>query len=192
MVTHGLSVCQSHSILLLYHADQQWAHSATALQQALTTLATARPSKRLRKDSSPRRSTDTQQGDGPSSALAAAGSATPTGLAQQADPVGNPGGDPGATPVGNPAVGGSALHRGDPSGTHATTAGGVDSAAGQSNRLGVNSNSHDGWRVGQGAAGQAFYFAHDLLGNPAAAVHAVLLWGPLTDCIWDMHHRLLS
>lgn len=160
-----LNPSSSH-MLLLCHADEQWGRSAGALQQALTTLATSRPTKRLTTHSSLApdwRTPGTQQTQRPSTDTLAEGPA-------DAPPY----------PVDLHAANGSALPADALFGIHAAE--GADIAASQScqvnaslNHVGApaapNNNAElfetDMGPSEQGASGQALHFAHDLLGTDA-------------------------
>lgn len=168
---HGVGLCQcTHG--LFHHADQQWARSATALQQALTTLATDRPTKRLRQRTPlapDERSPSAQQADGHPPSAPATESATPADIAHQAGRTASL------------DASGSAPHRGAASRAHATAAVGVEHAASQSSQLGISLDSDGVGRSEQGPAEQALHFAHGLLGNPSPvpAVHSCATVGDL-------------
>ena len=178
---HLLCFLPKH-IVPLCHADEEWHRSAAALQEALVTLATHRPTKRPRTHSSSapdQPSPDTQQAENPSSQHAMGPAAAP--------PLPS-------DPMDAQNAGGSVLGGGAPSGTHAAAAEGADNAVSWSVRLnsdGVSAadvpacTATDGsvrkaqivdTGVGlseQAASGQALHFAHDLLGNLSPCLHHV-------------------
>lgn len=145
--------------LLLCHADQQWGHSAAALQQALTTLATSQPTKRPRTCSSHaplQPSLGIPQAQHPSSASAQG----------PADALAVP-----SNPKDLHIAGGSALCEDAPPELHAAGADGTGNAASQSAQVRLKHvAAHNALGTGaglseQGTSGQALHFAHDLLGN---------------------------
>lgn len=168
-----LAQSQPRHMLLLCHADEQWGHSAAALQQALITLATSCPTKRLRTPSSlaPNQHTpETQQTQPPSTDRLAEGPADAPALPQ--------------TSVDLHAANGSALQADAPFGRPAAE--GVDNAASHSDQVHASAR-HVGapdapdhskgraqmvetcmWPSEQAASGQALHFAHDLLGKDFA------------------------
>lgn len=169
-----LAQSQPKHMLLLCHADEQWGRSAAALEQALTTLATSRPTKRPRTQSSlaPTQHTpETQQAQSPSTDSLAEGPANATALL--------------TNPVDLHVASGSALQADVRSGRHA--AAGTDNAAASHscqvsaglNHVGAaGAPDHCVGKVQmveicmrpseQGTSGQALHFAHDLLGKDIA------------------------
>lgn len=177
---HLLCFLPKH-IVPLCHADQEWDRSAAALQQALTTLATNRPTKRPRTHSSApdQPNPDTQQAQNPSSQHAM-GPAAPPPLPSD--------------PMDAQNAGGSVLGGGAPSGTHATAAEGADNAVSGSLRLnsdGVSAADVPACTAADGSvrkaqmvdtglglseqadSGQALHFAHDLLGNLSPCLYHI-------------------
>ena len=175
VVPHSLPVLyllnpSSSHMLLLCHADEQWGRSAAALQQALTTLATSRPTKRPRTQSSlaPEQHTPgTQQTQRPSTDSLAEGPADASALPPN--------------PVDLHAANGSALPADALFGRHAAE--GAGNAASQSCQVNASlnhvrapdapDNSAEMIETGmgpsaQGVSGQALQFTHDLLGKDIA------------------------